>query len=87
MNAKMIMEKAGFALKQASPEILIGFGILSGVAAIFAACSKMKEAEAVKEDFHEEIEVIAKEEERGTWDYDEKKCRSCISSCCINATA
>lgn len=69
MNAKLMMEKAGFALKQASPEILIGFGILSGIAAIFKACSKMKEAEQIKEDFQEEIEAIAEEEEHGTKEY------------------
>jgi len=69
MNAKLAMEKAGFVLRQASPEILIGVGILSGIAAIFTACSKMKKAEEVTEEFHEEMEVIAEEEEKGTKEY------------------
>jgi len=69
MNAKTIIAKAGLVLKQASPEILVGFGILSGVAAIFTACSKMKETEPVKEEFQEELETIAEEEEKGTKEY------------------
>lgn len=69
MNVKLAMEKTGFVLRQASPEILIGVGILSGIAAIFTACSKMKKAEEVTEEFHEEMEVIAEEEEKGTKEY------------------
>ena len=69
MNTKLVLEKAGFVLKQASPEILIGFGILSGIAAIFTACSKMKETEAIQEDFHEEVEIVKEEEEPGTKEY------------------
>ena len=69
MDAKMILTKAGFILKQASPEILIGFGLISGIAAIFTACSKMKETEAVKEELEEELEMIAEEEEKGTKEY------------------
>ena len=69
MNAKLMIEKAGFVLKQASPEILIGFGIVSGIAAIFTACSKMKATEAIKEDFHEEVEIVKEEEEQGTKTY------------------
>lgn len=69
MNTKLVLEKAGFILKQASPEILIGFGILSGIAAIFTACSKMKKTEAIQEDFHEEVEIVKEEEEPGTKEY------------------
>ena len=64
-----MITKAGMFLKQASPEILTGFGLLMGVAAIFTACSKMKATEEVKEDFEEEIGIIEEEEEKGTKEY------------------
>ena len=69
MDAKLLLAKAGMFVKQASPEILIGVGLLSGVAAIFTACSKMKQTEEVHEDYEEEIEVIMDEEEKGTKEY------------------
>lgn len=69
MNMKLILSKAGFVLKQASPEILIGFGLAMSVGAIFSACSKMKQTEEVKEDLQEELEIIAEEEEKGTKEY------------------
>ena len=80
MNTKLMMEKAGFVLRQASPEILIGFGILAGIGAIFTACAKMKEAETVKEDFHEEMEEIKDEEEQGTKEYNIAVCKAGVRS-------
>ena len=69
MNFKTVIEKAGFVLRQASPEILIGSGIVLGIAAIITACAKMKETEAVKEELQEELEEIKETEIEGTKEY------------------
>ena len=66
MNLKLITEKARLVLHQASPEILLGSGIILGIAAIITACSKMKETDAVKEELQEELEEIEETEFPGT---------------------
>ena len=69
MNAKLFMTKAGLILKEASPELLTGGGIILGIAALITACSKMKKAEAVHEDIKEEIEDIQNGEDQDTKEY------------------
>ena len=69
MNAKLILAKAGLVLKHTSPELLIGFGMIMSIGAIFTACSKMKKTEEVKEDLQEELKMIAEEEDKGTKEY------------------
>ena len=69
MNFKMIMEKAGFVLRQTSPKILLGSGIVLSIAAIITACSKMKQTDAVQEELQEELEVIEETEVPGTKEY------------------
>ena len=69
MNFKLAIEKAGLVLHQASPEILLGSGIVLGIAAIITACSKMKQTEEVKEELQEELEVIEETEISGTKEY------------------
>lgn len=69
MNLKLIMEKTGFVLRQASPEILLGSGIVLSIAAIITACSKMKQTEAVQEELQEGLEYIEETEVPGTKEY------------------
>ena len=69
MNLKLILAKTGLVLKQASPELLTGGGIILSIAALITACSKMKETEEVNEEIQDEIETIQDEEERGTKEY------------------
>ena len=69
IDIKTIGAKLGLTLKQASPEILIGGGLILGLAAMIVACSKMKETEEVKEDLQEEIEVVRDSEVEGTKEY------------------
>lgn len=69
MNLKLIASKAGLVLRQASPDILTGGGIILSIAALIVACSKMKKAEEVKEEFHEEVEEIKNIEEPKTKTY------------------
>ena len=69
MNFKAIAEKAGFVLRQASPEILLGTGVVLSLAAIITACAKMKETDEVREELQEELEVIEETEVRGTKEY------------------
>ena len=56
MNMKLILNRTGLVLKQASPEILTGGGIILGIAALITACSKMKKADAANEEIHAELE-------------------------------
>lgn len=69
MNFKVMIEKAGLILRQASPEILLGSGIVLGVAAIITACSKMSETDDVKVELQEELNYIEETEEKGTKEY------------------
>lgn len=69
MNFKAIIEKAGFVLHQASPEILLGTGVVLSIAAIITACAKMKETDEVREELQEELENIEETEIRGTKEY------------------
>lgn len=62
MNMKLMLSKAGLVLKETSPDILTAGGIILGVAALITACSKMKKAEEVKEEFKEEVNEIREDE-------------------------
>jgi len=81
MNFKVIAEKAGFALRQASPEILLGSGIVLGIAAIITACSKMKETEDVKEELQEELNYIDDTEEKDTKEHAAASFKAGVRAC------
>lgn len=81
MNLKLIAEKAGFVLRQASPEILLGSGIVLGIAAIITACSKMKDAEDAKEELQEELNYIEETEEQGTKEYMSASVKAGFKAC------
>lgn len=69
MNIKPVIEKAGFVVRQASPEILMSGGIILSIAALITACSKMKHTEEVQEELQDELDYIEETEERGTKEY------------------
>ena len=57
-KAGNFIKKTGFRVKQASPDILLGVGLVTMIAGAIVACIKTKEAEPVVDHAKEEIEEL-----------------------------
>ena len=59
IDIKTIGAKLGLTLKQASPEILTGGGLILGLAAMIVACSKMRKLRKSKKTFRRKLKLFA----------------------------
>ena len=59
-GARILMNRGVLKVKAASPEILLGLGIVCGVAAVVTACIASRKVDAVVDDIKEDLDVAEK---------------------------
>lgn len=74
--ARLLINKGILKVKAASPEIMLGIGIVCGVGAIVTACMASRKVDKVVEEIHEDLDILEEGLEKAKDEGDTEKVQS-----------